>query len=407
MKRFLCALLCAVLMLGLLPAVSPPARMDITSASCSVNKTAAFVGDTITWTVYDVVGDGPYVYKFRIFLNGSFYLEDPGIYADENSRSFKPYEPGTYFPFIHVLEQHTGTVYFFDGPSTVVSLRPAPNITGIEAVSASSLSIGWDPVTDASGYEVWRSGSAAGLYTLAGTTATTGFTDTSLTPGTSYFYKVRTYNDVDGVDYPSGEFSVAEAGLIKADSPKVRPATKITKIETKSGTSLKITWNKIIGADGYFLERSTGKTGPYKLVKTTTAMSFTDTSLKAGTRYYYRVRAYNLVDGTKMISGKYSTAAAGVPLAKCAITKVSGVSASQIKLIWKKAAGATGYEVFRSSSKTGAFTAIRKINALSMIVTGMEPGNTYYFKVMAYKKINTATYYGPMSGYRSGRTLAE
>ena len=310
MKRFLSTLLCAVLLLGLLPAVSPPAHMKGPIGTVTPNRTNACVGDSVTWTITGIDDTGiSYKMYFDILRNGDMYRFDYNeSRINEWSHSYKMREPGTYVMTAWLLDLSNGFHYVMTSPKTVVSLRPA---------------------------------------------------------------------------------------------------AKITNVEVKSGASLKITWNKIAGATGYFVERSTGKTTGYKQVKATTAMSFTDTSLKAGTRYYYRVRAYNAVNGEKWPSSKYSAAAAGVPLAKAAITDTSSVSASQIELTWKKAAGATGYQVFRSSSKTGTFSAIRKINALSMIVTGMEPGNTYYFKVRAYIKINTATYYGPMSAYRSGRTMAE
>jgi cytochrome c oxidase assembly protein Cox11 len=58
---------------------------------------------------------------------------------------------------------------------------------------------------------------------------------------------------------------------------------------TKS--SAKIVWKKVTGATSYVVYRATSKDGTYKKVGTTTALSYTNKSLKAAKTYYYKVTA--------------------------------------------------------------------------------------------------------------------
>lgn len=61
------------------------------------------------------------------------------------------------------------------------------------STSYSSVTISWNTVPGAAGYQVYRSSSCTGIYALVGTVTTTGFTNTGLTTGTTYYYKVRSY----------------------------------------------------------------------------------------------------------------------------------------------------------------------------------------------------------------------
>jgi hypothetical protein len=193
--------------------------------------------------------------------------------------------------------------------------------------------------------------------------------------------------------------------IVNPSVTTLRPAPKITKIEAIGGTSLKLTWTKVTGAAGYEIYRSTSKTGTYTLVKTTTAVSFSNTFLKAGIQYFYKIRTYDTVAGVSFVSSNYSAIGAGVPLAKPTITSAKGISTSQIKLAWSKVISATGYQILRSSSATGIYTTIKKTTALSLIATGLRAGTTYYFKVIPYKTIGTTNYFGPVSRYKAGTTL--
>ena len=62
--------------------------------------------------------------------------------------------------------------------------------------------------------------------------------------------------------------------------------------ELSSGGKPKITWNAVTDAKEYQVYRSTtGLDGSFTKAFTTTGTSYTNTGAKAGTKYYYKVRA--------------------------------------------------------------------------------------------------------------------
>ena len=83
-----------------------------------------------------------------------------------------------------------------------------------------------------------------------------------------------------------------------------RPSTPTAKV-TAGTRKATITWNKVTGASGYEVYMSTSKTGTYSRIKTvgSSVKSFTKTSLVKGKRYYFKVKAYKTINGTKVYSG--------------------------------------------------------------------------------------------------------
>ena len=81
-------------------------------------------------------------------------------------------------------------------------------------------------------------------------------------------------------------------GASDAVAGKTAKRTKITSIVSTNEKTLTIKWNKITGAYGYRIKRSTDEDGTYKVVKTIKSgntTSYKDTSVKAGKTYYYTV----------------------------------------------------------------------------------------------------------------------
>jgi hypothetical protein len=76
----------------------------------------------------------------------------------------------------------------------------APGYVLAQGISGSMCIVTWNHVIGAAGYKVYRSSSAGGTYSLLGTVNdqwTSYYTDTDVSEGTAYYYKVSATNDND------------------------------------------------------------------------------------------------------------------------------------------------------------------------------------------------------------------
>ena len=288
MKRFLSALLCAVLCLGLLPEATPSARM-ITFAGITPNTDDAFVGDNITWIVYGHVGFGSYTHTPAVYRNGMHYLNLPS--STDKSFSFIPYQPGVYNLVVDIADIIAQNHIYAYSPPTYVVFRSAPKITKVESQGGTSLKVTWTKVAGATGYILLRSTSKTGTYSKIKTTTATSFINTGLTPGKAYYYKVECYNLIGVTQYISSGYSAIKAGV-----PMAKPTAPTAKV--LSPTSVKVSWSAVTGATGYELWRAAGAAGTYDRVYRGTARSFTNTALKTSKLYCYKVRAYKTIGTT-------------------------------------------------------------------------------------------------------------
>lgn len=181
-------------------------------------------------------------------------------------------------------------------------------------------------------------------------------------------------------------------------------APTLGNVARAGDAGLKLSWTAVTGANGYEIYRSTSAAGTYKSIKSVTGTSFTDSGLTGGTTYFYKVRPYRLV-GTVKVYGAYSSVKSALVLAavKNARTEFALVG---IGVRWDAVAGATGYEVYRSTSETGTFTRIAFLTGQASVALDDRDvawGTTYYYKVRAYKTVGAANLYGPFSGVASGQ----
>ena len=120
------------------------------------------------------------------------------------------------------------------------------------------------------------------------------------------------------------------------------------KASVSSSQSIKLRWNKLDQVSGYYLYRYDGKAKKYIKIKTISSKttSYTDTKLKSGQSYSYKIMPYRAItrtsgDITKYIKGPSSSIAQTITKpAKAKITiKKSG---KRLKITIKKVSGASG-----------------------------------------------------------------
>jgi hypothetical protein len=156
-----------------------------------------------------------------------------------------------------------------------------------------------------------------------------------------------------------------------------------------STTSITVSWNPVENATGYHIYRNLKLSGPYDLIESTTATSYTDTELSGNTLYYYQIAAYNKkYVGPRSRVGEAKTNA--LPPHPPYDKKVAIVSNS-ITISWSMLSyfDADGYKIYKSLNELGDYIEIGSTSSNSLCSykdTGLSPNTTYYYKVTSYHK---------------------
>jgi hypothetical protein len=133
----------------------------------------------------------------------------------------------------------------------------------------------------------------------------------------------------------------------------------------------------------YNIKRSTSSGGPYtnNIVGSTSATTYTDTNVADGTTYYYVVSAVSSTVG----EGPNSLEANATPMFSPVPGNltVTNFNFGPVILTWSMSAGATSYNVKRSTSANGPFTTIGSPASTSYTDTSALVGTMYYYVVSA------------------------
>lgn len=246
----------------------------------------------------------------------------------------------------------------------------APKLSAISN-STSGVTVSWNVLEGAEGYNVYRKTGSSGweLITVVEDGSKTSYIDRTANSGTTYTYTVRGYKG-------NGLSSFNKSGI----SIKYLSTPKITSIaNVSSGVTVK--WEKVSGANGYYVYRKTGNGNWTKVatIKSNGTVSYTDKTAKAGVIYKYTVKAY---------SGSYTSSnKASGDFKRLSTPKITSLSntTSGVTVKWGKAAGASGYYVYRKT--TGGWTKIATVKGagtVSYTDKTAKAGVTYKYTVKAY-----------------------
>ncbi len=233
-------------------------------------------------------------------------------------------------------------------------------------------------------YEIYRSTSPKGKYTViaSGTypvgTGAVAKTDYNAEIGKTYYYKVKVSAGNDMSD-PSAVVS-------KVKGYKYTSGTVNFELERGSkGVDITICNGSWAANNRFDIYRSTSADKGFKRIKTLYRLSYTDTNVKKGKIYYYKIvpRYYDHVRG-KFYTGA-TTKAKGIRIGMGKQGNYRAVqnSHTSVKLTWGRVPGANVYEVwYRRTDVAGDYyVKAGTTKSTAFVVKGLKTGASYRFKL--------------------------
>jgi len=164
----------------------------------------------------------------------------------------------------------------------------APTNLTATAASSTQINLTWTNTSTATNVTVERSADNVTfvlINTLAGTAQS--YSDTGLTPSTTYWYRVRAANSAGNSPYSNTATTTTQAPAPPPTAPVNLTATAV------SSNQINLAWtNTSTSQTGVKVERSPDGVNFLQIaVAAATATSYSDTGLTASTTYTYRVRA--------------------------------------------------------------------------------------------------------------------
>lgn len=281
-------------------------------------------------------------------------------------------------------------------PKTPEKKLAAVKSFSVQYQNTKKVAMTWKKVSGAEGYQIWRSTKKNGKYKLVktvkkGSAVKAG--GVKHKDGDIYYYKIRAYRTGTGGNKLYGDYSSPVRAVVAA--PRVG-----CKVENGR---LTIKWSELSRADGYVIYRYNAKSKSYKKLASVSGKKNTIYTSKftAGSTPDIKVRGYEKVKGKSRIYGKYSV----IVKYKSDLEMSGKVTAKskrkeQATISWKKAGGADGYQVYRSTKKDGTYKRVETLRGnaeVKLVDEDLKSKKTYYYKVRAYRKGAGKKVYGRFS----------
>lgn len=262
------------------------------------------------------------------------------------------------------------------------------------------ITLNWNAVSGAKAYVLYKYEN--GVYQKVRALSATHYNITGLEVGTVYRYAVRAYKTEGSTKVYSGMSNIRTARTTMA-------AVKL-QANAISYNTIRLVWGKNVHADGYEIWRK-DQSGTYKRITTITSpdtRAYNDTTAIVGQLYAYKVRPIKTV-GSVTYRGNYSTVvSARTRLQNGKITAVNSVDYQSLKITWSKIPGASGYELYRSTSASSGFSLAKRITSggtVSFQNSGLKLNQVYYYRVRAYRTVNGKRVYGSFSSVVRGKVV--
>jgi hypothetical protein len=264
-----------------------------------------------------------------------------------------------------------------------VELPAMPANIKASAFKNGSVSVSWDAVENASGYDVYlKSGEN---WVFQSSVTKTKCTLKNALYNSKYVMGIKTFVLVDGEKRESAE--MAEYTVFTG---KDIPETKFTVSASSDTITLK--WDGIKGVSGYRVYIKQGS----KWVKLTSTSENSYTYKKAlpGKTYKFAIKPYSKGnEGTKF--GKLQTGKVAVENYSKTTVKANDKTTSTISIKWSKIKNASSYRVY--IHKNGKWTYYKGITKNTYTIKGLKDATNYKIKVKPCFKVDGKVTWGSYS----------
>lgn len=265
---------------------------------------AAVAADPLTGTVPLLVqfsSDGSYDPDGGV-LTYAWNLGN-GVTSSEAAPSVTYGVPGTYTAVLVVTDDEGLSSAPASVQIAVQGLPPAaPALAAATAISATRVDVSWQDASDSeTGFKIERSTNGVTFVQIAAVGANvTVFSDTTVTAGKTYTYRIRATNAYGNSDYSN------TATVTTPTAPPAAPTN--LSLKSVSKTQINLSWrDKATTENGFYVEQSlNGTTWSRIATLPANATTYQSTGLTANTKYYYRVQSFNS-GGTSAYTSAVST----------------------------------------------------------------------------------------------------
>ncbi|MBD3231029.1 MAG: hypothetical protein GF329_22810, partial [Candidatus Lokiarchaeota archaeon] len=219
------------------------------------------------------------------------------------------------------------------------------------------------------------------------------YLDSGLIDDTTYYYRIKAYDEVPNMGTASDESSGTPH-----DSVAPGKVTGLSVQNLQIGNKLKLTWTASTALDIelYYIYRSTTSgfvVGPGTFVTSTNETTYNDSGLSNGITYYYRVSAVDEVPN----EGNPSDEKAGIPTDETPPAKVQNLKVNNpktgnlLQLTWE-ASSATDLDRYNIYRSTTPFTPNASNFLISVLNNNYDDTNvldniTYYYRITALDEV--------------------
>lgn len=273
----------------------------------------------------------------------------------------------------------------YDRAGVTAKYVSAPKGVTLKNYYSNLIRVKWENVNGAKGYIVYRKDTENKSWVKVCETVSCQYKDCDIVNGREYRYAVKAKGENGGT-----------SGYSK--NSKITALKRPTKINLNCTTDgVKISWTKMSSGTGYRIYRKVKGGSDWDLIKkinSVSTTSYTDTKVKDGKTYSYRVLQ---VKGAE--KGSYLKDGVTIKFVK-APTITAEHSPKGIVLNWNKPKVGTGYEVQRKAEGEKKWKTLANVSSLNTVTyTDSKPvygkKNNYRIVVKDASLIsNTASLYG-------------